>query len=98
MLWRHLRTKQIAASTHDGAGIEGRLDADARIIPENQAAKLQARIFKIILLEVEYPNIGVVVLEIRGRAARAEIAPVSDDRIAQKAVVALIAVAHENGI
>lgn len=88
----------VDAHAEDGGGVDHAVDADLAMVAHKQAAELQSGALKALAGIVPEFDLAIVVLEVAGRGAAADVAPLADDGIAEKALVGLVAVADKDGV
>lgn len=88
----------VDADADDGGGVEHGVDAGFRVVAHDEAAELQACRQKALGGIVPQFDGRVVVFQIRGDAACAEVAPRADDGVAEESVVGFVGVGENDGV
>ena len=86
----------IHTHTQDGGSVDHAVDSDFAVVAHKQTAELQARALKALGGIVPQLDFSVVVLEVAGSCAAADVAPFADDGVSQESVVGLVAVTDEH--
>ena len=90
--------ENVAASADDCSGVEHRVDAALRVVAHEHTTKLQAAVDEITVCFVPKSDRTVVAFEVAGIGVGPEVAPFSDDGIAQESVVPFVAVSCKSNI
>ena len=88
----------VDADAQHGGGVDHAVDANLAVVAHEQAAELESRALKALAGVVPEFDFAVVVLEVAGRGAAADVAPLADDGVAQESLVGLVAVPDEDGV
>ena len=88
----------VDADAEHGGRVDHAVDSDFAVVAHEQAAELKAGAFEAFAGVVPQFDFAVVVLQVAGRCAAADVTPLANDGVAQEAVVGLVAVADENGV
>ena len=88
----------VDADSEDGCGVDHAVDADLAVVAHEEAAELQTRALKALAGIVPQLDFAIVVLEVAGGCASADVTPLADDGITEESVVRLIAVADKDGV
>ena len=91
-------TEDVAAGSDDGSGVEHGVDAAFAVVAHQHATKLQSAIDFGACRFIPQPHFAVIAFEVAGIGVGAEVAPFADDGVAQKSVVAFVAVSQESTI
>ena len=88
----------VAAGSDDGSSIEHGVDAAFAVVAHQHATKLQSAIDVGRCCFIPQPHFAVIAFEVAGIGVGAEVAPFADNGVAQKSVVAFVAVSQESTI
>ena len=90
VLRRESGIKNGAGRVHHRTGIKRSTNATFAVVSHEQAAELQSSALNALALGIPLPHFSVGVLQVAGLGARTEVAPASNDAVAQEAIVCLV--------
>ena len=90
MFWGESSVKNDGSGPHNSSGIERASYSTAGVIAHEQSAKLQACGLQTLGRGGPLAHFSIGILQIARLGARSEVAPPSDDTVAQKAIVGFV--------
>ena len=97
-LTRETGAMEVDTDTDDGSGVEHTVDAGLGVVAHDKATELEVGTHEALLVIIPDTDLGVIVFEIAGIGAGADVTPLPYHGIAEIAIMGLIAETEDNGI